>query len=172
MLASSFGLPLSEDALVLWVGANVFRGVYGFGVQAAAMLAYLFALVVLSDMVTFGLGRALRTKAFASLKARLLRDSSTLDRAAAEIAKWSVWIGLVQRFTFGFPVCLACGFLGVRTPRFLWGVAVGSCITLGLQLGGAYLVRDNPGLCMTAIAVCNVLEFAPPLVAVGALGGR
>lgn len=171
MLATSFGVPLSEDALVVWVGANVFRGVYGAGLQAVAMIGYLFALVVLSDMVTFWLGRSLRSGAFSSLKQRFLPEGSpAVEKAATEIAKWSVWIGLVQRFTFGFPICLACGFLGVRTLRFAGGVAAGSFMTLGLQMGGAYLLRDKPGLCMTAIAVCNALELLPVVVAAVALG--
>lgn len=60
----------------MWVSSNAFRGVYG-GVRASvAMMAYMFTLVVLSDMVTFWLGRALRHGMFAPLQQRLVRDHS------------------------------------------------------------------------------------------------
>ncbi len=67
---------LSEDALVLWVGSNVFRGVYGAPIPSIAMLVYMFALVVLSDMVTFWLGRVLRTGMFAPLQKRLFHNNN------------------------------------------------------------------------------------------------
>lgn len=69
-------MQLSEDALVMWVGSNVFRGVYGSVLPSIAMMAYMFSLVVLSDMVTFWLGRALRHGMFAPLQQRLVRDHS------------------------------------------------------------------------------------------------
>lgn len=76
---------LSEDALVLWVGSNVFRGVYGALVPSIAMLAYMFALVVLSDMVTFWLGRALRTGMFAPLQARLFRNNNQVGECVCVV---------------------------------------------------------------------------------------
>lgn len=144
----------------MWVGSNVFRGVYGALLPSIAMMAYMFALVVLSDMVTFWLGRALRHGMFAPLQQRLMRDHSQvgnstllklttvmvncrthnirvyqmLQDATSAITKWSMWIGLVQRFTLGFPLCLACGFFGVGQLRFSLGVLAGSVLTLVLQV--------------------------------------
>lgn len=120
-----------------------------------------------------------------------------LQEATTAITRWSLWIGLVQRFTLGFPLCLACGFFGVGQLRFALGVVAGSVLTLVLQvrllhwlyigmlcevvigvqatspcaqLGGAYLLKDRPALCLSAVALFNAFELVLPLVALGWVG--
>lgn len=98
-------------------------------VQVAAIL---YIGVVLSDLVTFSLGIALRRGLFRSLKQKLFRfrprlsqwcipgqvslqmgcsngncghcrsDPAAVERAEATVNKWSRAIGAVQRFSLGF----------------------------------------------------------------------
>lgn len=45
-------LQCSEDALVVWVGSNIFRGVYGGPTGIAYVLGIIYFGVVVSDMVS------------------------------------------------------------------------------------------------------------------------
>ena len=44
-------MQCSEDALVVWVGSNIFKGVYGGPAGIAYVLAIIYFGVVVSDMV-------------------------------------------------------------------------------------------------------------------------
>ena len=46
-------LQCSEDALVVWVGSNIFNGVYGGWQGIAYVLSIVYFGVVVSDMVSF-----------------------------------------------------------------------------------------------------------------------
>ena len=48
-----FYLQCSEDALVVWVGSNIFKGVYGGWQGIAYVLSIVYVGVVVSDMVSF-----------------------------------------------------------------------------------------------------------------------
>ncbi len=48
-----FSLQCSEDALVVWVGSNIFKGVYGGWQGIAYVLSIVYFGVVVSDMVSF-----------------------------------------------------------------------------------------------------------------------
>ena len=47
----SYCLQCSEDALVVWAGSNIFRGVYGGPAGIAYVLGIIYLGVVVSDMV-------------------------------------------------------------------------------------------------------------------------
>lgn len=44
-------MQCSEDALVVWAGSNIFRGVYGGPAGIAYVLGIIYFGVVVSDMV-------------------------------------------------------------------------------------------------------------------------
>lgn len=48
-----FSLQCSEDALVVWVGSNILKGVYGGWQGIAYVLSIVYFGVVVSDMVSF-----------------------------------------------------------------------------------------------------------------------
>ncbi len=48
-----FSLQCSEDALDVWVGSNIFKGVYGGWQGIAYVLSIVYFGVVVSDMVSF-----------------------------------------------------------------------------------------------------------------------
>ena len=48
---TSIYVQCSEDALVVWVGSNIFKGVYGGPAGIAYVLAIIYFGVVVSDMV-------------------------------------------------------------------------------------------------------------------------
>lgn len=67
LLSAGCGIPVSEDALCLFCGAILWPS----SEQRMRLLAALYAGVVLSDFVTFWIGRALRLGLFAPLAKRL-----------------------------------------------------------------------------------------------------
>lgn len=73
LLAAGFGLPCSEDALVAWVGANIARSLYGGAQQTVWVLCIVYLGVVVSDMITFGIGALLKQGFFRSLKNSLFK---------------------------------------------------------------------------------------------------
>ena len=73
LLAAGFGLPCSEDALVAWVGSNIAKNVYGSTLRNALVLVIVYAGVVASDMITFGIGILLKLGFLKKLRASLTR---------------------------------------------------------------------------------------------------
>jgi len=155
MLAAGFGLPCSEDALVVWAGAGMATGRYGGWPGILQVVGILYFGVVVSDLVTFWLGAALRRGLFSSLKERLFKDPAMVERAEAVVRKRSQAIGLVQRFSLGFrgPLCLVAGFTGVSSAQFAAGVAIGAVGTMALQIFAGYMLRDSPNAYLAALAL-------------------
>lgn len=166
MLAAGFGIPCSEDALVVWVGSNIFNGVYGGWQGIAYVLSIVYFGVVVSDMVTFFMGVALQKGLFKSLKNSLFSNSNSFDRAINVINKRSRTIGAIQRFSLGFrgPLCLVCGFTGVPPARFALGAAVGALGTMPLQLTVGYYLRHTPNPYLTALAVVSAPNLCGQLL--------
>lgn len=157
MLAAGFGLPCSEDALVVWVGSNIVKGKYGGLPGIAYVLGIIYFGVVVSDLVTFYLGVALQKGFFKKMKESLFSNSKSFDRAVQTINKRSRTIGAIQRFSVGFrgPLCLVCGFTGVPATTFALGAAIGALGTMPIQLTVGYFLRDTPNLYLTALAIMS-----------------
>lgn len=166
MLAAGFGLPCSEDALVVWVGSNIFKGVYGGPAGIAYVLAIIYFGVVVSDMLTFYMGVALQKGFFKSLEKSLFSNSKSFDRAVSVINKRSRSIGAIQRFSLGFrgPLCLVCGFTGVAPSKFALGAAVGALGTMPLQILVGYFLRNTPNPYLTAFAVMTAPNLCGQLL--------
>ena len=193
LVGAGVGLPLSEDALCVWVGAALAKaatargGVGGVtealsdGGRTAQCLAYLYAGVVLSDMVTFYAGRALgRMGGEAGLLARLKRrlvssDPAKLKRVEAMAAKRGVLFGAIERMSIGArgPLCILAGFADFPPGKFFVGVCLGAMFTLPIQiLIGFYMLRDSPSPYLAALALVglpNIIgHFAAPALLAGA----
>eukprot|EP00803_Ostreobium_quekettii_P000603 evm.model.scf_1266.1 EVM.evm.TU.scf_1266.1 scf_1266:362-4843(+) len=155
LLGAGFGLPFSEDALVAWIGSRLFVGFYQSWVQVGTVLAYVYAGVVLSDMITFALGSLLKRGFLQSLKKLLIRDSNNFQRAVEIIQKWSGSVGAVQRFSLGFrgPLCLISGFMGVDPAQFALGAALAAPLTIAAQLSLGYIIRDCGNVYLTTLAL-------------------
>lgn len=166
MLAAGFGIPCSEDALVVWVGSNIFKGVYEGWQGIAYVLSIVYFGVVVSDMVTFYMGVALQKGFFKKLKSSLFSNSKSFDRAVDVITKRSRSIGAIQRFSVGFrgPLCLVCGFTGVPPVRFALGAALGALGTMPLQLTVGYFLRHTPNPYLTALAVVSAPNLCGQLL--------
>ncbi|KAK9842500.1 hypothetical protein WJX81_003116 [Elliptochloris bilobata] len=146
LIAAGFGVPCSEDALVVWVGSRLWLGHYGGGWHAATVLATVYLGVVLSDWITYGMGTLLHRGFFSRFKDSLAREGSGTQRAIAAVQKHGRSVGVLQRFSVGFrgPLCIASGLSGVPFAQFAGGAAIGALGTMPLQLGAGWLMRNTP----------------------------
>ena len=194
LMGAGVGLPLSEDALCVWVGATLARATQasgGIGLaaavssggRAAQCLLYLYVGVVLSDMVTFFAGRALGSVGgdsglLSQLKRRLITsDPEKLARVEVMAVKHGLLFGAIERASIGVrgPLCILAGFAGFPPAKFFVGVCLGAMLTLPAQLLiGYYMLRDSPSPYLAALALVGLPNFighfaAPALVAFAAI---
>lgn len=160
LLASGCGVPLSEDALCVSSGAFLARSVVSDGLgatlpRALEVVLALYVGVVVSDLITYGIG-SLLSRGFASGLLRFLRrDPGVLDTATNIVGTYGRLIGFVERFFIGFrgAIALMSGFTGVPFSSFGCGVALGAFVTLPMQLGVGYVLRDCTRPYLTALAM-------------------
>lgn len=99
---SPYCLQCSEDALVVWAGSNIFRGVYGGPAGVAYVLGIIYFGVVVSDMVRQSSNLA---------AARVLPMSSVCKEAAKAVAgRYIECMNLCLQLTFYLGVALQKGF--------------------------------------------------------------
>lgn len=158
LVLAGLGVPLSEDAFVVWIGATLSNGssIYAASkAQMAACLAVVYVGVVLSDLVTFLVGVGLRVGLFRRMREALVKDQRSFDRAMAMVRKWGYMIGAVERFSLGFrgPLCIICGYVGVSSLQFFQGVCAGALITMPLQLAMGYALRNTASPYLAALAI-------------------
>ena len=179
LCGAGLGIPLSEDALVVWLGSRLAHGAYSSAGMAATAVATVYAGVVLSDTMTFAFGRMLQKGLFPGMKEKLVGNSAKLAKAQAAIGRWGAFIGVGQRFMVGFrwPLCVVCGFSGVKPHRFLLGSCGGAVLTMALQISAGWLLRGNSHVYLTTLALiaaptlCGQV-LGPILAVVGALTVR
>ena len=159
LLLAGFGVPLSEDALVTWIGAKLAVGSFATLQNKAAVLAWVFSGVVLSDMVTFSIGvlaqKGLLARFFPNWK-----ESETGKSAKQEVERWGSRIGFMQRFFIGFraPLCLCSGIIGAKPSRFFLGACLGALFTVSIQMSlGFFLLRHaKPNAYVATLALVAV----------------
>ena len=160
--------------MVAFVGAQLARQWAGTAVVVQPVVPLLLAVylgVVISDLVTYALGAGLSKGLFRPMRRVLFPEQGDGTEKELKVAKrFGRASGILQRFLIGLrgPICLAAGFTGIPVAKFAAGAALGACITIPLQLGAGYLLRDtaNPYLAMLAIvALPNTIGHIAAVVA-------
>ena len=151
-MLAGLGVPLSEDALVIHVGASL----GGWApAKTVAVVCATYAGVVLSDMLTYTIGATIKRggRRFVSQT----NSDSTGKKASAFLKRWGGKVGFTQRFVIGFrgPICLAAAIAGIQARQFFVGSAIGALLTMSLQLTiGSFLPASNAylvGLSLVAV---------------------
>jgi membrane protein DedA with SNARE-associated domain len=149
LILAGMGIPISEDLLTIWAGGAIGRGAphhhYWY-------ILALYSGVLVSDMLTFFLGRLAHDTLGGRIRRLLLRQQKHIDRAVATLQKHGNRVGFIQRFSLGarLPITLMAGYSGMSPWRFLVGTALGAVITLSLQLSIGY---------MAAYQIMGIIEF-------------
>lgn len=185
MYASSFGVPIPEEIVLLSVGFLAFMaanpdlyppavpGAAGVNVHLAAWLC--FVAVLSSDVLVFLLGRRFGPRILGWKPVRSVLN----DERRAKVEHWTRKLGPlaagVFRFTPGirFPGHLSCGILGVPLPMFLLvdGLAALVSVPTQVYLVGAYgkeilaLVRTYQPYAIALAVVVVMFHFRGALLA-------
>ena len=135
-------MPVSEDLLSIWAGSVI--------ASEPAYPAWHYALalyggVILSDLITFNLGRLTQRGLGKRIQEAVFKDPVKVEKAMARIRKHGDSIGFVQRFSVGarLPLSFLAGYTGISPWRFTAGACLGAVITLPLQLSAGYFMHGQ-----------------------------
>lgn len=142
LTSAGLGVPVSEDLLSIWAG-SVIASEPAYPAWQYALALY--AGVILSDFITFSLGRLTQKGVGKRVQAAVFKDPMKVDRALARIRKHGDSIGFVQRFSIGarLPLSFLAGYTGISPWRFTAGACLGAFITLPLQLSAGYMMHGQ-----------------------------
>ena len=142
LTSAGLGMPVSEDLLSIWAGSVI--------ASEPAYPAWHYALalyggVILSDLITFNLGRLTQRGLGKRIQEAVFKDPVKVEKAMARIRKHGDSIGFVQRFSVGarLPLSFLAGYTGISPWRFAAGACLGALITLPLQLSAGYFMHGQ-----------------------------
>eukprot|EP00560_Eucampia_antarctica_P003797 CAMPEP_0197835612 /NCGR_PEP_ID=MMETSP1437-20131217/26393_1 /TAXON_ID=49252 ORGANISM="Eucampia antarctica, Strain CCMP1452" /NCGR_SAMPLE_ID=MMETSP1437 /ASSEMBLY_ACC=CAM_ASM_001096 /LENGTH=297 /DNA_ID=CAMNT_0043441193 /DNA_START=120 /DNA_END=1013 /DNA_ORIENTATION=+ len=159
LIAAGFGVPISEDAMCILVGTSL-NALQEKQTRNTVLLA-LYTGIVLSDFITFSIGRALRRGVLEPIRKRVLGNENITttddannndktegkqrrrkrDRVLAKISRAGDYVGFVTRLSVGMrgPMILFTGFSGTTTfAKFAVGTILGAFVSLPIQLWIGY----------------------------------
>ena len=150
LVLAGLGVPVSEDGLAIWAG-----GLLGRGENPYPPYQYVIALycgAVMSDMLTFSVGRLTQRSLGPRIQNLLFKDPRKIEKAMTTIRKYGNKAGFIQRLSVGarLPITFFSGYSGIHPLKFMLGTALGACITLPIQLGVGYAMRNQ---------IAQALEF-------------
>ncbi|KAF2284508.1 hypothetical protein GH714_025922 [Hevea brasiliensis] len=180
LMAAGCGLFISEEALNVWVGINLSRMlsvdgtwqsfVDSFSRNAPYVMSTVLWGVCISDMIPFYLGKLFRKHgATDDVCSKLGIGEEKVLRITRTVQKYGNLAGIVERFSLGVrnPTSFLAGTLGISPGLFFAGVCCGGLITLPLQLGIGFLLRERPLVAMATVAtVVGIWTIFPYAVAV------
>lgn len=150
LMLAGLGVPVSEDGLAIWAG-----GLLGRGENPYPPYQYVIALycgAVMSDMLTFSVGRLTQRSLGPRIQNLLFKDPRKIEKAMTTIRKYGNKAGFIQRLSVGarLPITFFSGYSGIHPLKFMLGTALGAWITLPIQLGVGYAMRNQ---------IAQALEF-------------
>ncbi|CAL1361629.1 unnamed protein product [Linum trigynum] len=168
LMAAGFGLFISEEALNIWVGISLSRmlsldGTWqSFAASFSKNSAYITSTVLwvywgvcISDMVPFYLGKLFNnTGASNDIRAKIGISEEKFLSITGIVQKYGNLAGFVERFSLGVrnPTAFLAGSLGVSPECFFAGVCCGGVVTLSVQLGIGFLLRERPMFALATVA--------------------
>jgi membrane protein DedA with SNARE-associated domain len=143
LILAGLGIPVSEDGLVIWAGGLLGRGENPYPPYQYVIALYLGA--VMSDMLTFSVGRLTQHSLGTRIQNLLFKDPRKIEKAMVTIRKYGNKAGFIQRFSVGarLPITFFSGYSGIHPLKCMLGTALGACITLPIQLGVGYAMRNQ-----------------------------
>ncbi|KAF5726590.1 hypothetical protein HS088_TW22G00270 [Tripterygium wilfordii] len=125
--------------------------------------------VCISDMIPYYLGRVFRRSgASDDVCSKLGIGEEKVLSITRAVEKYGNLMGVVERFSLGVrnPTAFLAGALGISPECFFAGVCCGGLITLPLQLGIGFLLRERPVFALATVAtVVGIWTVFPYAVA-------
>ncbi|XP_073014897.1 uncharacterized protein [Primulina eburnea] len=168
LMAAGFGLFISEEALNTWVGISLARllsldGTWESFVGSLSRNApYMISTVLwvywgvcISDMIPFYFGKFFRQSgASDDVCSKLGVSKEKAMEITHAVQRHGNLIGFVERFSVGVrnPTSFLAGAMGISPECFFAGVCCGGLLTLPLQLGIGFLLREHPVFALATVA--------------------
>ncbi|CAA7395862.1 unnamed protein product [Spirodela intermedia] len=185
LMAAGCGIFISEEALNVWVGISLARSLSLDGTWNTFMISFsknapyivstvlwVYWGVCISDMIPFYLGRLFRqTKASVDICSKLGIGKDKVVSITRVVQKYGNMIGFVERFSVGArnPTSFLAGAWGIPSDCFFAGVCCGGLITLPVQLGIGFLLRERPAVALAGVAtVVGMWTLLPYAIAASA----
>ncbi|KAK3013416.1 hypothetical protein RJ639_010228 [Escallonia herrerae] len=172
LMAAGCGLFISEEALNIWVGIDLARmlsldGTWQSFVESffrnapyiISTVLWVYWGVCISDMVPFYLGKLFRRSGASDDACSKLgigkEKAMSITRA---VQRYGNLVGFAERFSLGVrnPTAFVAGALDISPECFFAGVCCGGLITLPLQLGIGFLLRERPVFALATVATVVV----------------
>ncbi|KAL4597305.1 hypothetical protein ACB092_12G223800 [Castanea dentata] len=180
LMAAGCGLFISEEALNIWVGITLARMLtldgtwHSFAESFSRNAPYIISTILwvywgvcISDLIPFYLGKLFRQSgASDDVCSRLGIGKEKALNITHTVQKYRNLSGFVERFSLGVrnPTAFLAGAMGISPECFFAGVCCGGLITLPLQLGIGFLLREHPVAALatvaTAVGVWTVFPYA------------
>lgn len=141
LVGAGMGLPISEDAVLLFTGALAERGVF----LIPAALATCFAGVLAGDFIIFSIGRKLGPRLFERRFIQKVVSAERRKLAETLIQNRGSYAIFIARFLIGFrlPTFATAGVLGMSPARFLFFDALALCISAPMMFSLGYFFSDR-----------------------------
>ncbi|XP_077229673.1 uncharacterized protein LOC143862501 isoform X2 [Tasmannia lanceolata] len=168
LMAAGCGLFISEEALNIWVGTSLARMLSldgswtSFAESFSKNAPYIISTVLwvywgvcISDMIPFYLGKLFRrSKASKDVCSKVGISKEKAASVTRVVQKYGNLIGFVERFSLGVrnPTAFLAGALGISSEYFFAGVCCGGLLTLPIQLGIGFLLRERPVVAIASVA--------------------
>ncbi|XP_022849036.1 uncharacterized protein LOC111371344 [Olea europaea var. sylvestris] len=168
LMAAGCGLFISEEALNIWVGITLARMlsldgtcqslVHSFSRNAPYILStivWVYWGVCISDMIPFYIGKIFRKSgATDDISSKLGIGKEKAMDITRTVKKYGNLVGFVERFSIGVrnPTAFLAGAMDVSPECFFAGVCCGGLITLPIQLGIGFLLRERPVFALATVA--------------------
>lgn len=182
LMAAGFGLFISEEALNIWVGISLARRLtldgtwLSFAESFTRNASYITSTIMwvywgvcISDMVPFYIGKFFRTSGTTNdVCSKLGIAKEKAMSITRNVQRYGNLIGFVERFSLGVrnPTAFLAGALGISPEFFFAGVCCGGLVTLPLQLGIGFLLRERPAFAIATVAtVVGIWTLVPYAVA-------
>ncbi|XP_071697578.1 uncharacterized protein [Rutidosis leptorrhynchoides] len=182
LMAAGCGLFISEEALNIWVGISIARlltldgtrqsFVESFSRNAPHILStvlWVYWGVCISDMIPFYLGRLFKKSgASDDVYSKLGINKDKALGLTRIVQRFGNLVGFVERFSLGVrnPTAFIAGALDISPEYFFAGVCCGGLITLPIQLGIGFLMRERPVFSLATVAtVVGIWTIFPYVVA-------
>ena len=193
LILAGFGVPISEDALCIFAG-TLLPTLAGNTRRQIELVTCLYLGIVLSDFITFGIGRLLRIGVLEPIRKKYFSDldqqaaSSFVsgeigaadattppkrmrkrDRIKQKFEKSGDYIGFVIRLSVGMrpALMLLSGFSGkISFVKYMAGTFFGAIVSLSAQLAVGYGMKSRPGLVARGIASASTFAIVTPAIIV------
>ena len=164
LVIAGFGIPISEDVLCIFAGTLL--PALSASHKTRLILA-LYAGVVISDIITFSLGRMMRVGLLEPIRRRMnlgtnarngANDAAAVqtpqrrgkrERVMQKLEQAGDYVGFVIRLSAGVrpAMMILAGFSGkVNYPKYALGTAMGAIVSLTVQLLLGYSMSHNPAV--------------------------